>query len=364
MVLQFISRRALGNIFSFGLLVTLLIVSQSCRKPHTRRPPLHLQLGTKQLMGDFHEAVTIGAMASNGTFAAGTRQGKIIIHEPSRKKSTLGSVSVHDGPLSALAFSADGQYLFSAGGHSAASWALPSLKLLHQIRGPQIITAGAITNHSKPVAYFGTAEGHMLRWDLISSRAEALANFACAGSFLSRAEMQLPENRRCPFGTYVEPKQGPPMCAYLVSVLFANKTTVARACREGTLGILNVPSNTRSWFLAGHLVTLNQVTPNLFLLGRADGELRLYQTDTKKIVAQLDPRGAPEAATTFKDFIAIAQKNAIRIWPTGGGPVIATIARQIRTVWLGVGPSSSELWVLGENGRLEAYPFTIAQHYQ
>jgi len=116
---------------------------------------------------------------------------------------------------------------------------------------------------------------------------------ACGGTGVVPARLHLPERERCPYGTYVEADDGTRACVYPVTQLAASERHVARACRAGTLAILELGSMGVSFFSAGHLATLTFVGGDLLLLGRAEGQLRLYQLSGAAWCAPSFPRESP-----------------------------------------------------------------------
>jgi hypothetical protein len=267
----------------------------------------------------------------------------------------LGSTPLHDGPVSALAFSPSGERLLSVGGKTAALWDPSARRLVRKVSGPQTLTAAAFSPDGR-TAFFATDQGHVLRWHSDRSSAEPVPGFACSSHLLTATELRLPEARRCPYGTFVEPARGRPFCAYGVTTLAVAHGTLARACREGTLGLLDLAHDSRTWYLAGYLRALAAVPPDGWLLGRDDGHLRLYRERPAKVTLELEPAGLAEAAASSGPLLAAAQPGAIRIWSAGSTEAVLALPMAEHVVWLGFESTPFSLMVLTAGGRLVAYP--------
>jgi hypothetical protein len=258
----------------------------------------------------------------------------------------------------ALAFSSTGERLLSAGGRTAAFWDLTSTTLSRRVSGPQVLTVGDLAEDNR-TAYFGTDHGSMLRWDTDQSTAQPLPDLACPALALPAPRLQLAENRRCPFGRYVETDAGLRACLYPVTALSLHRGLLARACREGALHLRDLGTGRQRGLSAGYLRTLTPVEPGHLLFGRGEGELRLYDPQSGKVVRELQPSGAPDAAASMGDLIAVAQRGAIRVWAGPAAQAAAAVAAPRRAVWLGWQGSPLEIWSLSEDGNLAASRLTV-----
>jgi hypothetical protein len=332
------------------LVLALLILLTSCRR-QVKAMPLGLEVGALVPEQAFAATITVAAEGPQQRLAVATAQGKILVVQGARSIKTLDAGALHGAAITALSFSPDGQNLISAGGKALAAWDLTSGQLIRQVRGPQFITTATMDSSGKTV-YFGTQEGHVLQWAPRQASATPVMGFACAGSLVGRFELSLPQNKRCPFGTYLEPESGPPVCTYAVNHLLFWQGTLIRSCREGTVGLLQTSSGQRDYYLAGFLSTLTVLPEGRLLFGRAEGEVRIYDRAQKKIIQELLPLAPVRAAASSADLIAVAQGRVIRLWDDSGRHALATVAAPAKVLWVSLPASPPTLRLLTEDGQL------------
>lgn len=338
-------------------LLPLVLLGALSGCPRREPPPPRVTLGAARTLADFRTAVTAGD-SRGSTFVVGTALGHVLVRGPDGREEALGEPAAHDAPVVALALGIKERWLVSAGGRSIAVWRVDRRGLVRRVAGPQAITA-AVLAPDGATAYFGTGQGHLLRWRLGQPSAEPLPQLACASSKVTPAQLRLPESRRCAFGTYVEPPQGGAICAYPITVLALRGGQLAAACREGTVSFNELPARDkettgrRSFYLAGYLRTVTPVGAELMLLGRGEGELRLYDVPSGKVVRELHPPGAPDAAAADGEIIAVAHGNLLHLWHAAHSAAIASLPLPRRAVWLSL--SSTELRLLLDDGRFIAH---------
>lgn len=337
-------------------LVLAALVLTGCRCEEEGRSPVRVRTDAPRLILDLKLRVASGAAGPGDLFVAGTPKGEVLLATGAgQAPARVGEDRPHDGPVTVVQISGDGRRLLSIGGKTAALWDLQARRLVRQVRGPEVITAGAL-HPAGQIAFFGTGQGHVLRWPLDRPSAQGVKGFACGGTRVLPARMQLPEKERCPYGTYVEPPEGPPACLYPVTHLVFLPKKLARACRTGDGAILELESRGVRYFAAGHLRTLTPVGPDL-LLGRAEGQLRLYGSAQRKVIRSLAPDGEPSAAVSDGQLVAVAQRGAIRLWHRDHSRAVGELAVDRRVVWLDL--RRNELRALLEDGRLLAYRVTV-----
>jgi hypothetical protein len=343
----------------WAVAVTAVLVSlTSTGCPKEPPPAIQVTIGAETTEGALGERVSVG-VAGPGLLAAGTPRGAVLLRRASAAARRLGDQPLHEGPVVALAISADGKRLLSAGGRTVAAWDVERATLIRRVSGPQAITA-AVLDGSGQIAYFSTSQGHVLRWPLGSPAAEPQPHLACAAAAVTVGQMRLPEERRCAFGTYVEPPTGKGICAYPITALSLDGTRLARACREGTLVLTDLRGGAASFYLAGYLRTLTRVG-DLLLLGRGEGELRLYDPTSGKVRRELAPPGAADAAAAKGSIVAVAQGRVVRLWHIDSPTALGSAPVPARVVWLGLVGAPDTLRLLLEDGRLITRSLTISR---
>jgi hypothetical protein len=336
---------------AFRRFLPLMLLGALSGCPRRESPPPRITLGPARTLADFATPVTAGD-SRNSTFVVGTALGRVLLRGADGREAALGEPAAHEAPVVALALGVKERWLISAGGRSIATWSVARRGLVRRVAGPQTITA-AVLAPDGATAYFGTEQGHVLRWRLGQPSAEPLRQLACAGSKLTRAQLRLPESKRCEFGAYVEPPQGGAICAYPITALALRGALLAAACREGTISFNDLPGGRRSFYLAGYLRTVTPVGAELMLLGRGEGELRLYDVPGGKVVRELQPAGAPDAAAVDGELLAVAHGHHLHVWHTGHVAALASLALPRRAVWASL--RAGELRLLLEDGRFVAH---------
>ena len=262
----------------------------------------------------------------------------------------------HDSAISALSFSPDESQLLSVGGHTAVLWDVKTRKMIRQVRGPQDLTAGLILPDGK-AAFFATRYGHVLRWDLSKSEAEEVKGFGCRANLVPPERQRLDPAKRCVSGFY-ELHGDQPICFYPVTQLVRRGDQVARACLEGTVGIMDLATRRVRWSnIAGVLGSLTFVGQDLLLFGRRDGELRLWQIAEKKVAGSLIPGVRSTASASDGTLVAVASPKKIRIWRKGQPQVAGAVTVPRPVVWLSL--KQGELRALLDDGRLVSHPLKV-----
>jgi len=334
-------------------LISLVLLGLLSGCPKREGPPPRVTLGAAQTLANFAAPVTAGDSLGS-VFAAGTARGRVLLRGADGRQAAL-EPAPHDGPVVALALSIRGQWMLSAGGRSIAMWHTRDRTRVRHVVGPQAITAAVLTPDE--TAYFGTEEGHIFRWRFGQDSAALLPQLACAASKPSPAQLRLPESRRCAFGKYVEPPQGGAICAYPITALALRGELLAAACREGTVSFNELPAGRRSFYLAGYLRTVTPVGAELMLLGRAEGELRLYDVAGGTVVRELQPAGAPDAAAADGELLAVAHGHHLHVWHARHSAALASVPLPHRAVSLSL--RAGELRLLLDDGRFIAHTVSL-----
>jgi len=344
-----------GAVIRLLPIVSLLLLG-GCRCDEQRRatPPSSLQPPRVRL--ELGRRVSAADQAGQ-LLAAGTPEGEVLLMSRAPDGSGLvvlrdGEGQVHDGAVTRVQLDRDGGRLLSLGGHVAAVWDTRARKLLRRVSGPQLLTAGALLPGGDAV-FFGTSQGHVLRWEVSSPQAAAVAHFACGGTRVPPARLRLPEKQRCTYGHYVETPEGPPACLYPVTqLLLLDDRHLARVCRTGEAAVMELGSRRLSFFSPGHLAALAPVPGpgRRLLLGRADGELRLFSLAERKVIRTLEPTGKPAAAAAGGALVAAVQGRTLRLWHPEEPRPVARVELPGPAIWLRLVPG--EVDALLADGRL------------
>jgi hypothetical protein len=347
-----------------ALALASLLVTPACKREVAAppRPTLEVELGPERTLAELGARLSAGAGGPGELVAAGTEQGVVLLLGGSAP-APLGETALHDGRVSALAFSADGRHLLSVGGKLCAWWSTARRALVRQVHGPQEITSAWLLERAgAPRAYFGTDHGAVVRWDPSQAKAEPLPRLACPAVALSPGQLAAPQAKRCPYGRFVPDPRGAGVCAYPVTAMAASGGRLAWACREGGLRLLELGSESLDGFSPGWLRTLTPLADGQVLAGRGEGQLRVYALAEKKLLRELTPEGAPEAAASAGELTAVAQPGAIRIWAGEAPRAVASAPSKARTVWLGLrrtSPTAAELRLLTVDGKLSLRPLVL-----
>ncbi len=302
---------------------------------------------------------TAAALSPEGTLAVGLEDGGIVLlsqNGEGKGKPPKPEFRM-DGAIRALAFAATSARLVSAAGKAVVLWDVPSKKQLKDVTGPQEVTALTVDpNHE--TAYFGTDQGHVMRWELSKRGAEAMAGFPCGATGIAPARMQLPPSRRCKFGTYFHSPDGQHACLYPVNWLLVRDGRIYRACREGTFASKKVGGKKTAWFTSGHLSMLTFMPPDRLLLGRKEGKLNVYSTKENKLLSTLTaPTLEPLAGDATEKLLAVAQGGEVRIWTLPAKDPAATIKVPPGLVWLQL--TGQRLRYLARDGRVISHKIEV-----
>ncbi|MCC6751571.1 MAG: hypothetical protein IT371_28220 [Deltaproteobacteria bacterium] len=364
--------RALAVLGAAGL---PLLAAGGCKRASA--PAVRVSVQQGRLRASFGPGMTAGAQGPEGRFAAGTSRGGVVFlrrdgeapvrlledlgQRPRRRPEERGPAPAsHDGRIDALEFSPDGRHLLSAGGHSAVYWDTERREMVRQVKGPYVVTAAAFDPEGKSV-FFGTETGNVMRWSVDLPEAMGVHHFSCGATPVEPAQMALPPARRCPVGLYLEPPVGKPICAYRVTQLVRLGDTLARACREGMVGLLDLKTRGITWALAGALQTLTFVDKDQLVFGRDDGELRLYHARSQEVVRLLPgaEEQPPDAAASAAGLVAIAQRGRVRFFHAASGELSGAVTIPVRATWVSLSGTPLELTVLLEDGRLVVHSLSI-----
>ncbi|MBK8481801.1 MAG: hypothetical protein IPL40_11575 [Proteobacteria bacterium] len=355
-------KRALFVLLAAALLVTPPLLLWRAR---ARRPPAPrvLRFGPLRLVAALAVQATVAAAGRGGALAVGTREGGVLLTNlgggralpPRWLLPPAGAAAVLDGPVTALAFSADGRRLLAAGGRAIGWWQVDPPRLLGQLRGPQAITA-AVLAPGDAGALFGTDQGFVQRWRLDRREAEPAAGLGCELIVLEYQRARLPLARRCPFGTFVQTHDLRPACAYPLTQLTRRGALLAQACRTGTASLITLPQGATQHTLAGALGALAFDPRGRLLLARADGELRLYDPTARAVVRVWPRAGEARALAAADDLAALAGADgSLRLWDlraAGDAPPSATLRLPRPPVWLALEAHPLRLRALLDDGRL------------
>ncbi|MBK6847717.1 MAG: hypothetical protein IPG96_09335 [Proteobacteria bacterium] len=347
------------------LIVAALLVAAPALlfwRARVRRPPAPrvLRWTPLRLVAALGVPATAAAPGPRGTLAVGTREGGVLLadlegHAPRWLLRAEAAAPLLDGPVTALAFSADGERLLAAGGHAITWWQLDPPRLLGQLRGPQIITAAVLAPGDR-AAFFGTDQGFVQRWRFDRREAEAALRLGCELIVLEYQRARLPLARRCPFGTFVQTHELRPACAYPVTQLVRQGATLAQACRTGTTSVIPLPRGPVQHTLAGALGALAFDPRGRLLLAREDGELRLYDPATRAVERAWPQAGRAQALATADDLAALADADGtLRLWDlraAGEALPAATLRLPAPPVWLSLDRRPLRLRALLADGRL------------
>ena len=346
-----------------SLLSSLLLLCVSCERS-SKPPAVVVEAFGPRTLIELKQRITCGAGGPSGQIAGGTAAGKVFWARVGGSPRALVSPKpLHDGPIAALDYSADGTHLLSAGGKVVAYWEVGSGKLLRQVAGPQRVTSAALTAGAGE-AYFGTDQGHVLRWRLDQPGADGVKAFSCGGARVHPARMNLPEPKRCPYGTYLETDAGLHVCLYPVTHLSVGQGILLRACRSGTLGFLDLKRLTTSYFQAGHLGVLVPVGADQALLGRVDGQVRLHRRTESEPRRTFSPAApAPTAAAAAGSLGAVATRGRILIWHLDHEQQACALSLPAgrRAIWIGLdgGAVPNALRALYDDGALVSFKLAI-----
>lgn len=328
-------------------------------------PSLKLDLEAAREVGDFKARITTAA-GDRAKIAAGTVQGGVLLwrlgsgvrrfvssQEPDK------AAPFHRGPVRGVGFSSQG--VVSIGGKSAASWDATFMSRLKDIRGPQKLKAMAMAQDGQAV-FFATDHGHVLRWDLQRSTATPVKSFDCGAAAVTPVRLQLPPEKRCPYGSHVLLDDDQSVCFYPVTVMLNHGGYLFRACRSGTLGKLHLKTRKVGWASAGHLRTLTPVGPEHVLLGRQDGRLDLYDPNAGTVIRKLLDKGPrPRAAATSDSLIAVAYKTKVLFWPANGNKPMASLRPPGPVAWIMLHRDPLEVRLLLKSGKLIAYRLKLTK---
>lgn len=353
------------------LVLKLTVLLIGCKQSPTRQMRIHAEQG--RMLANFAERVTSGARTPDGRFAAGTADGKVVVdldgelhallsdQAPSSKASSQPAVVPprHDGAINALDFADDGKTLLSIGGRTAIAWDLGRKQMLRQLRGPQQLTAGRFSDDSHAV-FFATEEGHVLRWKLDKRAADAVARFRCGATPVLPERQKLSPEKRCVGGTaHFDGKQQ--YCSYAVTHLRRYRGQIARACREGSIGIMNLKTRRIRWCnVGGVLSDFAFVGERYLLLASRSGRLQLWDLEEQKITRRYrQVRGVDAVAATAETFVVAAGKQLLFFARDQLEPAGALRVPQ-RVVWLALDDKPLRVTALFSDGRMVGHNLRIA----
>jgi len=349
-----------SNFFSLMITVSGLAVMGRCdRKTSPVTPNAQLILKAERNGLPTHiSAVAISP--DNQWMAFGTQKGHIFRYTIKNRMITPWSqVFQHDGPVSSLVISRSGNFLLSLGGNSAATWQISkNPRLLHQIAGPQRLTAGTFSPDER-TRYFATDQGFVMAWKDGDLAASPLNQFTCEGMAVLPHRRFLPIKERCPYGSYVEPSTGPPACMYPVTHLQVHASRLIRACRTGTLGLLSLTTGQREYSIVGHLSGLLAFDRQRLLLLRQDGELRFYFFNHKKPPTSFARTEPVIVAAENAPWILLGHHRKISLWHMDHTKPLVQTSLPSTPLWIGFLGTFKRFLILFPEGKLLTYQIDI-----
>ena len=359
-------------------LAPLLMHLGGCSKA-TSEPSFSLNFRQAERIAQLPFKPSAASRSSQGLIAAGDAHGRILLRTTSGQVRWLGAVpaasqassqpigapgadasrSPHRGAIVALVFSRDGQRLLSAGGKTIALWSVAEGRLLHQLRGPQRLTAAVFGPRGKS-AYFATDEGHVLRWGLDEREAEAQRELSCGARIVNPLRRQLPRRERCPFGRFGQ-QGGHSYCVYPATHLVRQGFQLARACRTGDLSVTDLASKR-----AVHAITEGVGALGFFRQDQlviAENEGRLTRHSLKGKAEREARRGVarPKTFAALKDVFALGHPRLISVWSASGERPAGGIQVAAEPVWLVMSAqgAAGQLEALLADGALMRFAFTM-----
>ena len=346
-----------------GMAATLVVAAMAlalsgCSKKAPEQGPLKVSLAAPVELTRVKGVATSAARASDGRLAVGAEDGRLRVLAADLRAGIL-ELEGHPGEaVAALAFAGGGELLVSVAGKEGAVWDLRRKVRIRDLKGPQPITALAVGPEGKE-AFFGTDQGHVMRWDLSTSKAVPIPRFPCGATGVPPARMQLPPASRCRYGTYFQTPEGQHACLYPVTLLVVREGKLFRACREGTLASRGLAGGELTWFTAGHLSLLTPMPPDLMLQGKVEGQLNVYSSGQNKLLRALAaPMKKPLAAAATARLLAVAQEGGqILVWSRPGKAPAATVQGPPGVIWLHL--SDGELRYLARDGRVISHKIEL-----
>ena len=340
------------------LALLALVLPGACRQPEPPPPPAPLRALEPRQLASLGTAVRCGALHPSGLVAAGTEAGSVLVAGTGAPR-VFGGPRFHQGPVVGLQFSSDGKHLLSAGGRRAVWWVTESGSVEREVQGPQRITAALLREPpGGATAYFGTAMGAMVSWSVKDKGARPLRELACAAMQVSDVRARLPEAQRCPYGAFVEAQDGSgAACVYPVTTLALAGSTLWRACREGSLRGEDLDAHgPRLGFGVGFVHSLAVREDGLMVLGRDEGELRLFDVKRSLVVGELQPRGTARLAHSAGTFLGVAQGRRVHIYVGQSREPSASFELTSPAVALAVHASPPQVLTLTAAGQAETRP--------
>ncbi|MCA9671930.1 MAG: hypothetical protein KC503_40300 [Myxococcales bacterium] len=292
-----------------------------------------------------------GAGTGSGT-GSGTGTGTAA--KPAKAKGPLPPE--HDSTVVALDFSPDGKRLVSVGGHYIVAWDVAGKKMIKQLRGPYGLTAGVFAQGSD-AAFFATNRGHVLRWRFDKLEAEGVNGFNCRPTPVPVELRGVPEDKRCRYGRFALVENNKPVCLYPVTQLIRRGKRLVRACREGSVGILDLSTRKVRWSsVAGALGALTFIDDQRLLFARRDGELRTWKLGEGRVGTPLLPGVRAQAAVAGAGIVAVGSRGIVRLWHAGSHEVAGAVKVPGLVVYLGLREKPLRLEVLLDDGRFVVHP--------
>ena len=355
-------------------MVGVILTAASCNRP--ARQAIRLSVSPPETVVSMGVRVRIASMHRNTQLIAGTDDGGLLLTDFRDRsvrwlhrgettgvddKLAEGATSPknHDRFVTALALSDDGSTLLSASGSTIVWWDLSKRTPIKRLSGPHLIT-GAVFAPSGEAALFSTLQGHVFHWRLKDSEAELVKRFSCGATQVLPERLNLPKQKRCPYGTFVESEAGQPLCAYAVTQLVRSGSFIGRACREGVVGLLDYRDRSIKFLTAGALRTISLVQNKTLLAGRLDAELRIYNLESKPTYRDLQPRSAYHCTTIAQQLAAACAGKTLRIWHWSTETLLYQATLSKPPVWMSFSNKLTRLNLLLRDGRFITYKIALA----
>ena len=351
------------NLFRFlPLALALLLVSLglSCTCSDPKPPSIRFTQG--KLVADFAQSMTTAVRSSDGKWALGTKEGKVLLYQEGAQKADE-ITDVKDAVVK-LSFSQDQKKLFVLAGRTAYWWSLAENRLLRSVRGPEQLMDGVIDDQDR-AAYFGTERGFVLRWAFDQAEALAVEGVRCTAWAVPSDRRRLPEAKRCTAGTFGETPKGQQVCLYPVTQMRRRGKRLAVACGDGVISFLQLESRQIRRYQDESVGLINYLDDDILLLAARQGQLTRLElvksTETQysfgKVLARRRLVQVPLLIAASKKYWALVSADRVEIFLRDHIRASGAVKTKGKIVWMGLQQQAEELYLLLADGRLVRHGF-------